>query len=168
MHSYPDPEHPQNRVTGLPATPPSPEETSPSAKIKIRVRFDYRGVARPARFFFGGKGAREVAEGIRQQQANMWRHVPIQGVQIDDLEYIELYSVYDELEEAVVVYAPVELRATLDSLEDIPRFVCRDEFRRVELVEPARLSLAGGDLERLFFKFGEMLQERLREQEKAQ
>ena len=82
-----------------------------------------------------------------------------------DLEFIELYSVYDEVEETLAVYAPVELRATLDSLEDILRFVCRSEFRRVEFIEPSRISLTNQDLEKLFFRFGEMLKQSLREQE---
>ncbi|NLA11794.1 MAG: hypothetical protein GX883_06700 [Firmicutes bacterium] len=106
-----------------------------------------------------------MAEEIREQQSNMWRYVPIQGVKIEDLEFIELYSVYDDNEEALAVYAPVELSATLDSLEDVLRFVCRDEFRRVEFVEPVQANLTGRDLERLFFRFGETLQQKLREQE---
>ncbi|MGB4444467.1 MAG: hypothetical protein WBJ12_00495 [Dethiobacteria bacterium] len=163
--SYPDMERPQQGVAEFPKAATPAEEASPAPKIKIRIRFDYRGLPRPPRFFFGGKGAKEVAEEIRQQQANMWRHVPIQGVQIEDLEFFELYSVYDEIEETLAVYAPVELRAAIDSLEDILRFVCRDEFRRVEFIEPAQLNLSNRDLERLFFKFGETLQQRLKEQE---
>ena len=109
--------------------------------------------------------AREVAEEIRQQQSNMWRYVPIQGVKVEDLEFIELYSVYDENEETLAVYAPVELSATLDSLEEVLRFVCSEEFRRMEFVEPAWMKLTDRDLERLFFRVGEMLQQKLKEQE---
>lgn len=163
LRSYPDTEITRQNVTELLAD--SPLEPSPAVKFTVRVRFDYRGLPRPARFFFGGKGAKEVAEEIRQQQANMWRHVPIQGVKIEDLEFVELYSVYDEIEETLAVYAPVEMRATLDSLEDILRFVCRTEFRRVEFIEPARISLTNQDLEKLFFRFGEMLQKSIRDQE---
>lgn len=166
LRSYPDREHPQEKAAEFPtAAAPLEKESSPAAKIKIRVRFDYRGLPRPARFFFGGKGAREVAEEIREQQSNMWRYVPIQGVKVEDLEYVELYSVYDENEETLAVYAPVELSATLDSLEDVLRFVCRDEFRRVELIEPVQMNLTGRDLERLLFRFGETLQQKLKEQE---
>ncbi len=166
LRSYPDTEsQPEQAAEFLAATSPVEEKSSPASKIRIRVRFDYRGLPRPARFFFGGKGAREVAEEIREQQSNMWRYVPIQGVKIEDLEFIELYSVYDDNEEALAVYAPVELSATLDSLEDVLRFVCRDEFRRVEFVEPVQANLTGRDLERLFFRFGETLQQKLREQE---
>lgn len=162
LRSYPDTEYSQKSVTGLPAKAPPEEKAAAADKIRIRVRFDYRGLPRPARFFFGGKGAREVAEEIRQQQANMWRYVPIQGVKVEDLEFVDLYSVYDENEETLAVYAPVELKATLDSLEDVLRFVCRDEFRRVEFIEPVQLNLSSRDLERLFFRFGETIQQRLR------
>lgn len=165
LRSYRDAEHPES-VAEFPQTIiPAEEEKPAAAKIKIKVRFDYRALPRPPRFFFGGKGAKEVAEELRQQQANMWRNVPIQGVQIEDIEYFELYTVYDDIEETHVAYAPVELRATLDSLEDILRFVSRDEFRRVEFLEPERLNLTNRDLERLFFQFGETIQRRLQEQE---
>ncbi len=164
LRSYRDTERLES-VAEFPKTIIPAEEKPPTVKIKIRVRFDYCGLPRPARFFFGGRGAKEVAEEIRQQQANMWRHVPIQGVHIEDIEFFELYTVFDEVEETHAVYAPVELRATIDSLEDLLRFVIRDEFRRVEFIEPEQLNLINRDLERLFFKFGEALQQRLKEQE---
>lgn len=165
LHSFPDLEQPRRNMSEIVAAASPVEEAHPETKIKIRVRFDYRGLPRPPRFFFGGKGAKEVAEEIRQQQANMWRHVPIQGVKIEDLEFIELYSVYDEIEETMAFYAPVEMGVTIDSLEDILRFVGRSEFRRVEFIEPSRVSLSNRDLEKLFYRFGEMLQQNLQDQE---
>lgn len=165
LRSFPDTELPRQDVNEFLVTEPPAGEALPETKIRIRVRFDYRGLPRPARFFFGGKGAKEVAEEIRHQQANMWRHVPIQGVKVEDLEFIDLYSVYDEIEETLAVYAPVELRATIDSLEDILRFVSRTEFRRVEFIEPARISLTNRDLEKLFYRFGELIQQSMQEQE---
>lgn len=164
LRSYRDTEF-SDSIAEFPGTAVTEQEEPQASKIKIRVRFDYRGLPRPARFFFGGRGAKEVAEELRQQQANMWRHVPLQGVHIEDIEYFELYTVYDEIEETHAAYAPVELRATVDSLGDILRFVCRSEFRRVEIIEPERLHLSNRDLERLFFKFGETLQLNLKEQE---
>ncbi|HOJ84279.1 MAG TPA: hypothetical protein PLZ49_00590 [Bacillota bacterium] len=164
LRSYRDKERLES-ITEFPKTITTAEEKPPSAKLKIRVRFDYCGLPRPARFFFGGKGAKEVAEEIRQQQTNMWRNIPIQGVHIEDIEFFELYTVYDEVEETYAAYAPVELRATIDSLEELLRFVSRDEFRRVEFIEPGRLALTNRELERLFYKFGETLQQRLKERE---
>ncbi len=164
LRSYRDTEIPDS-VAEFPRTSVTEQEEPRVSKIKIRVRYDYRGLPRPARFFFGGRGAKEVAEELRQQQANMWRNVPLQGVHIEDIEYFELYTVYDEAEETHAAYAPVEIRATVDSLGDILRFVSRSEFRRVEIIEPDQLNLSGRDLERLFFKFGETLQQSLKQQE---
>ncbi len=164
LRSYQDRERLESVAEFPKATVPE-EESAPAPRIKIRVRFDYRGLPRPARFFFGGRGAKEVAEELRQQQANMWRHVPIQGVKIEDIEFLELYTVYDDLEETHAVYAPVELRATIDTLGDMLRFAIREEFRRVEFIDPESLTLTNRDLERLFFKFGETLQQRLKEQQ---
>ncbi len=145
---------------------PKNEQQAEVNKIfKIKVRFDYRGLPRPARFFFGGKGSREMAEEHRQQQAAVWRNVPIQGVRIDDTDYYELYSVYDDLEDEQLFYAPLEVKATVDSLEECVRFICRDEFRKIEILEPAQVNMSSRDLERIFFKLNETLQQRLREQE---
>ncbi|MEW5784867.1 MAG: hypothetical protein AB1767_07325 [Bacillota bacterium] len=145
--------------------PKSLEQVDLAQKIKVKVRFDYKGLPRPARFFIGGKGSKEVAEELRQQQANVWRNVPMQGVRIDDLELMELYSVYDEMEQSTISYAPLELKVTVDTLEDCLRFVSKDEFRRMEIIEPVQLNLCGRELERLFFKFAEIQKQRLREQE---
>ena len=144
--------------------PRSIKQAEARPKIVIRVRFDYKGVPRPARFFFGGKGTREAAEDLRQQQAGMWRNIPIQGVRIDDIQYFELYTVFDPHEESMIAFAPMELKATVGSLEDCLRFVGREEFSCVELLEPAQLTLSSADLERIFFKFGETLQQKLNEQ----
>ena len=145
--------------------PKTVEPVEAAAKIKINVRLDYRGQPRPARFFFGGRSSKEVAEELRQQQAAMWRNIPIQGVRIDDIEFFEIYSVFDESDEDVINYAPMELKVTVDSLEECLRFVSRDEFRRIEFLEPAQLSLSNRELERILYKFGETIRLRLKEQE---
>ena len=40
-------------------------EMKNTEKIRARIRFDYRGKARPSRFFFGGKSTEEAAEELR-------------------------------------------------------------------------------------------------------
>jgi len=145
---------------------PVPKAQAPAnKKFKIKVRFDYRGVPRPSRFIFGGKKSREVAEELRQRQAAMWRNVPLQGVRIEETDFFELYSVYDELEDDILFYAPMEITAIVDSLEDCVQFICREEFKRIEILEPAQASLSSRELERLFFKLSETMQQRLREYE---
>jgi hypothetical protein len=151
------------RKETIPEYPKSIEPAETASKIKIKVRFDYRGLPRPARFFFGGKGSREVAEELRQQQAAMWRNVPLQGVSVEEVEFMDLYTVYDEAEEELITYAPMELKVLIDSLEDCLRFVTKDEFRRVEILDPPQLTLRGRDLERILYRFGESLQRKLKE-----
>lgn len=151
------------RKETIPDFPRSIETAESSSKIKIRVRFDYRGLPRRARFFFGGKGSREVAEELRQQQEAMWRNVPLQGVHVEEVEFMDLYTVYDEAEEELITYAPMELKVRIDSLEDCLRFITKEEFRRVEILDPPQLTLRGRDLERILYRFGESLQRKLKE-----
>ncbi len=137
----------------------------PAEKVRVKIRYDYRGTPRPARFFFGGKGTKEVAEERREQEATMWRNVPLQGIRVEDIAYLDLYLVYDEQDEAEIAYAPLELLIALDSLEDSLQFICRSEFKRLQVVEPDRVSLSSRQLERVLFKFGETLQLKLKEKE---
>lgn len=140
-------------------------DTEQLEKIKVKIRFDYRGTPRPARFFFGGKGTKEVAEERREQQATMWRNVPLQGIQVEDIVYLDLYTVYESLDEAEITYAPIELLISLDSLEDCLQFISRNEFRRLQVIEPARVTLSSRELERILYKFSETLQQKLHDQE---
>lgn len=123
------------------------------------MRFDYRGNPRPARFFFGAKGSKEVAEEVRQQQAGMWRNVPLQGIYIENVEFLDLYSVYDEEEEENICYAPLELTVTAYSLDDCLRFVNRTEFRRLEILEPSLMRLSSREMERFLHKVNETIRQ---------
>ncbi len=149
-----------------------PEENEPavteirfSSKIQARVRFDYRGTPHPARFFFGGRGSREVAENLREQQATLWRNVPLQGVQVDDIVFLDMYSVHEKSGEGEITYAPLEVLIAVDSLEDCLRFVCKAEFRRLQVIHPSAVSLNGHEVERLLYRCHEMVRRKLREQE---
>jgi hypothetical protein len=128
-----------------------------SPRIKARVRFDYRGKARPSRFFFGGKSTEEAAAEIRQQQAALWRNIPMQGVLVENIELGEIYTVFDEALEDEVAYAPLELDVVADSLENLVRFAVREEFRRVQISEPERLVMPRQDMERMFFHVHEQV-----------
>lgn len=133
----------------------SEPKTEVSARIRARVRFDYRGRARPSRFFFGGKTTGEAAEELRQQQDALWRNVPIQGVLVENMESGELYTVYDEEADGEVVFAPLELTVLAESPAELIRFASRMEFRYLRIMEPERLTLSAQDLERLFFQVHE-------------
>lgn len=144
---------PFDRVTDLHATDTRID------KIRMKVRFDYRGTPRPARFFFGGKTTEEVAEEQREQKEAFWRNTPLQGVRVEDVLVYEIYSVSEDEEEGEeVAYAPIELILSVDSLEDSIRFITREEFRRLEILEPNSLCLSAREVERVFYKFSETMQ----------
>jgi len=129
----------------------------PAQRIKATIRFDYRGKARPSRFFFGGKNIEEVAEELRQQQAALWRNVPIQGVIVENIELGEIYTVYDEEAEDEVAFAPLELDVVTENLDDLVRFAVREEFRRVQIHEPEKMEMPRNELEKIFFQIHEQL-----------
>lgn len=132
-------------------------ELQAQSPIRAKVRFDYRGKARPSRFFFGGKSTEEVAGELRQQQAALWRNVPLQGIRVDHIELGEIYTVYDEDADDEVAFAPMELDVVTDSLDKLVRFAVREEFRRILIVEPDRITLSTQQMEHLFFQVNELV-----------
>lgn len=125
--------------------------------IRLKVRLDYRGKARPPRFFFGGKSSEEVAEAIREQKVAFWRNTPLQGIKIENIEVYEIFTVleeYDDTEEEVT-YAPIELTIVAASLEDCVYLISREEFRRVEILSPSQIKMSSKEVEKLFVKFSE-------------
>lgn len=127
-------------------------EIKSTTKIRARIRFDYRGKARPARFFIGGKDSEEAAAELREQQAALWRNVPVQCVFVENIEMGEIYSVYDEEADDEIAYAPLELEVTADSLGALVRFAVREEFRRLIILEPAGLNISVREMEQIFFE----------------
>ncbi|MGI6549144.1 MAG: hypothetical protein ACOX4Q_05850 [Syntrophomonadales bacterium] len=133
-------------------------EEEKSGKLKLKVRFDYKGWAKQNRFPFKSKSVEEVAEQTRDQQVALLRNVPVQGIRIDDIIMGgEVYTVYDEIRGVTIGYAPVWIEFTADSIEDAVHFIMKEEFRKVEIVEPDQLSLSKIDIERLLFKVNEEL-----------
>ncbi len=127
-------------------------------KLKLRVRFDYKGWAKQNRFPFRSKSVEELAERNREQQVALLRNVPVQGIQVDDIIMNdEVYTVYDELKGVTVAYAPVWIEFTADTIEDAVHFIMKEEFRKVEILEPSHLTLNKLDIERLLFRVNEEL-----------
>ncbi len=142
------------------------KETQTEAKetqkrLKFKVRFDYKGKPKPARFFFGGKKTEDVAQECREQQIARWRNIPFQGINVEDIDPREIYNVYDEEMDEEVAYAPLELLVSADSLEDLLRFIFREEFRRIEILEPSSILLNNKEIEKLLFRINEFLQTKL-------
>jgi len=93
---------------------------------------------------------------MREQQVGMLRNVPIQGITIDEVDMSgDVYTVFDEILNAQVAYAPVILSITSDSLEDIIKLIAREEFRKIEILEPDNMVLTKTDIERALFRISE-------------
>ncbi len=123
--------------------------------VKFKIRFDYQGKSKPAKFFFGGKNSENIAEDVREQQMAMWRNIPIQGVKIENIDMGEIYTVHDEEIDEEIAYAPMELLVKADNIEDLVRFIVREEFRRIEIIDPEILEMNKQILEKVFFKMNE-------------
>lgn len=128
--------------------------------IKAEVRLDIKGVAKPGRFLFGGKPMDKASEEARERQVTLLRNVPIQGIHIDDIDIgTDIYEVYDKLTNSAVAYAPIILKITADSLEDLIKFIIREDFRKIEILSPTSISLHRYDIERLIFTIASKLNE---------
>lgn len=127
------------------------------AEIKIKMRFDYLAQSK-ANKIFGNKNLEQLAEDTRQQKVSTMRNVPIQGIRIEDIEMSQdIYTITDDIDGRKLVYAPVVITFVADSIEDIIKFVIKEEFRTVQVIEPPELTLNQNDLERLLFKISDEL-----------
>jgi len=126
----------------------------------VRVRFDYKGVIKTSRFFFGNKPTEKIAVETRQQQTAVLRNVPVQGIVIEEINTdIPLYTVYDEERDETVAYAPMEVTLTSDTIEDIVQFIMREEFRKIEILEPEQICVSRFDAERFLFRANETMRQ---------
>ncbi|MBO8138518.1 MAG: hypothetical protein H0Z40_10360 [Desulfotomaculum sp.] len=135
-------------------------EDNRKAKVRAKIRLDFKGIGKPGRLFFGGKNTEKAAEEVRDQQVAMFRNVPMQGIHIEDIDMsTEVYTIYDDINNIEVAYAPVELLITADTLQDLLPFIVREDFRKVQIMEPASIQLSGYEIERLLFRFSEEINE---------
>jgi len=127
-----------------------------SNRIKLRIRLDYKGETKPPRFFFGGKPTDKIAQELREQKAALIQNIPVQGINIEDINCnLEIYHVSDEFEGEEVAFAPMVIALSADSIEDVIRFIMREEFRKIEIIEPDNIVFSRQDLERLLAKVHE-------------
>jgi len=135
-------------------------EHNEDREIKVKIRLDFKGQARPGRFLFGGKPVDRVAEEAREQQVALFRNVPMQGLHIDDIDMsIEVYTVWDDVTNSEIAYAPVILTITAENVEDLLRFIVREDFRKIEVIEPGHMVLSRNNMERLLFKMHEEMKD---------
>lgn len=136
------------------------DSTGDREGILIKVRLDFKGTGKQGRFLFGGKPTDRAAEEAREQQIAIFRNVPMQGMQIIDIDVsADVYTVYDDINNSDTAYAPLILTIRADSLENIIRFITRDDFRKIEILDPAFISMNHTEIERLLFKVHEEMQE---------
>ncbi|NLF44784.1 MAG: hypothetical protein GX581_01800 [Syntrophomonadaceae bacterium] len=122
-------------------------------KLRMRVRFDYVGRERNGRLFFGSKSSEEVAEEIRQQQAVLFRNIPIQGILIEEIDMgQEVYSVTDDVTGKSATYAPITISFYADTIEDAVRFCMKEEFRTIETLAPETMEISKADIDRIIIK----------------
>ncbi len=125
--------------------------------LRLRVRFDYLGRVREKKLF-GNKGSEELAEEIRQHKVSQIRNVPLQGIHIEDIDMSqEIYSVIDEITGRRLCYAPVIITFTADTLEDVVRFIMKEEFRTIEILQPEQMEISRIELERLLLRINDEL-----------
>lgn len=135
-------------------------EATEGVKVRAKVRLDFKGVSRRSRFLLGSTPTDKAAEEVREQHVALLRNVPVQGIRIEDIDMGgQIYTVFDESINAEVAYAPIELTLIADTLESVLRFVSREEFRRIEILDPATLTLSKVDIERMMFRIHEEIEQ---------
>ena len=128
--------------------------------ILVKVRLDFKARGRDRSFLFKGKHTERAAEDARERQMSLFRNIPLQGAEIIDIDAgTEVYSVFDEAAHTAVAYAPLILTIRADSIESLIKFTTRDEFRKIEVLDPASMTLNHNDIERILYRFFEETQD---------
>lgn len=126
-------------------------------KLRLRVRFDYIGRGTSGKLF-RNKASEQIAEETRQHKVSQIRNVPVQGIHIEDIDMSqEVYSVIDEITGRPICYAPVIIMFSADTLEDVIRFIMKEEFRTIEILQPEQIELSRIEMERLLLRINDEL-----------
>jgi hypothetical protein len=67
--------------------------------------------------------------------------------------------VYDEARDETIAFAPMEVTLSADTIEDIVFFIMREEFRKIEIIEPEHIYVSRFDAERFLFKANETMRQ---------
>lgn len=123
-------------------------------KLRLKIRLDFRAEERSGRFLFGGKTNLAMAGNVREQQINLLKNVPLQGISLQDFDStMEVYVMTEDANRRTreVAYAPLILTLKADNIEDIIPFLVRPEFRKVEILGPESINMSKQEMERLMF-----------------
>ena len=127
--------------------------------ILVKVRLDFKGKGKGP-FLFKGKNTEKAAEDTREHQMAQFRNIPVQGAEIVDIDAgNEVYTVFDEITNSEVAYAPLILTIRADSLESLFKFTAREEFRKIEVLDPSEIILSHTDVERILYQVHEEIKE---------
>ena len=128
-------------------------------KFRVRIRLDFRAEEKSGRFLFGGKTNEAMAEAVREQQMNLLKNVPLQGITLQDFDNsMKVYLVADEINRRSRESADAPLIITLkaDNIEDILPFLLKPEFRKIEILGPENTNLTKQEMERLLFSISKL------------
>ncbi|MFZ5644141.1 MAG: hypothetical protein ACOY46_11170 [Bacillota bacterium] len=129
---------------------------SPDKVIRAKIRIDFKGNAKPGKFFFGGKSVEKMAEEAREQNVAVFRNIPIQGINILDIDIgTEVYTYFDDINNTETAFAPVILDVAADSVEDLLKLIAREDFRKIEVISPQEIALDRIEIERVLFRIAE-------------
>ena len=135
------------------------EDLNPSKKekIKIRIRMDFRGEEEIGRFFFGSKSSEYMAKKAREEQIELFKNVPIQGIDFEKFDAsLDVYFIQEQDNKGrkkEVAYAPVLVTFTADSLEAVIPLLLNKALRKVEIISPENIILEKSVLEGLLYTF---------------
>ena len=129
--------------------------------IRCKLRLDFLGVAKPSKFFIGGKDMVEVAEEVREKEIMVWQNIPMQGIEIEHIEQKEPYTIFEEMYNEEVAYAPVEIILTASSCSDLLPLILKPELRKIDIYEPDSIRFTRASLEKLFIKTNEELHKQI-------
>lgn len=124
--------------------------------VKARIRLDFKAEAGGRKFFWQRHNLQEAAKAVRSRQVSLLSNLPFQGVNVEDVKVDrEVYVLSDVENRKETAYAPLELVVDADSIEDLIQFTLREEFRKIKIMEPDKISLTNGEMEKLIFKVNE-------------
>lgn len=132
-------------------------------KLRLKIRLDFRAEERSGRFLFGGKTNLAMAGNVREQQINLLKNIPLQGISLQDFDStMEVYVMTEETNRRTreVAYAPLILTLKADNIEDIIPFLLRPEFRKIEILGPESINISKQEMERLMFSIFKLFRAR--------
>ncbi len=133
-------------------------------KLGLRIRLDFRAEERSGRFLFGGKTNLAMAESVRDQQINLLKNVPLQGIYLQDFDStMEVYVMTEETNRRSreVAYAPLILTLKADNIEDVVPFLLKPEFRKIEILGPDNINMTKQGMERLLFSVSKLFRAKI-------